>query len=211
MLDKWFQEYFIHIDLDDLRSIIPWYDWWHADCFRKAAIKIMEMLLDKAFNKWLNIILDGTFWSKLATSKNIARAKRREYNIKIYYINFDPELAWKFTLWREIEKERKVPFWSFYTKYFRSFRNIKMICKEYQDIEVTVLKKILTKGWHSSKLYKIQSYEELKKHEHVIRPRGNYLFTFIKLWVLTLKYRILIKKGLIDYDKYHEQNGKKNK
>jgi hypothetical protein len=34
----------------------------------------MEMLLDKAFKKKLNIILDGTFGSKSATPRNIERA-----------------------------------------------------------------------------------------------------------------------------------------
>lgn len=58
----------------------------------------MEMLLDRALNKKMNIILDGTFGSKTATMRNIERAVKKGYSIKIYYIHFDPILAWKFTL-----------------------------------------------------------------------------------------------------------------
>jgi len=196
MLEKWFRDYFLHIDLDDLRAIISWYKWEEADSFQKWAIKIMERLLDKAFNKKLNIILDWTFWSKTATTKNIKRAKDKWYDIKIYYIKFDPILAWKFTLWREMEQERKVPFWSFYNQYYNSFKNIKKIIKNNDWLELVVLKKIMTKSWHSSEILTIQSYKEFKKHELVIKPNWNLL--------LTIKYRFFIKRGLIKYNKNHE-------
>ena len=201
MLNEWFSKYFLHVDLDDLRKIIPWYEWEEADSFHKWAIRIMEMLLDKAFDKKLNIILDWTFWSKSATEKNIERAIRKWYNIKIYYIKFDPILAWKFTLWREVEKKRKVPFLSFYKQYYNSFKNIKRIIKNNNWIELIVLKKILLKSWHSAKIYTIHSYEDFKKYELEIKPNWNKIIVFIRLLFLLIKYRFFIKKGLLKYNK----------
>lgn len=211
MLEKWFEDYFIHIDLDELRKIIPEYDWAQADCFQKWAIRIMEMLLDKALNKKMNIILDGTFGSKTATIRNIERAVKKWYNIKIYYIHFDPILAWKFTLWRELEEQRKVPLKSFYKQYFQSFRNIKKTLRNYGNIEVVVLKKVLTKSWHSGKIYKIRSYEDLKKYEIEMSPQENSLLLLIKLWYISIKYRFFIKRGLISKEKIYEQDSKTDK
>lgn len=211
MLEKWFEEYFIHIDLDDLRQMIPGYDWAQADCFQKWAIRIMEMLLDRALNKKMNIILDGTFGSKTATMRNIERAVKKGYSIKIYYIHFDPILAWKFTLWRELEQQRKVPLKSFYNQYFRSFKNIKKTLKDFSNIEVVVLKKVLTKSWHSGKIYKIRSYREFEKYEKEISPQENSLLLFTKLWYIGIKYRFFIKRGLISKEKIYEQNSKTNK
>lgn len=211
MLDKWFEEYFMHIDLDDLRKIIPWYDWAQADCFQKGAIRIMEMLLDKAFKKGMNIILDGTFWSKTATLRNINRAIERKYSIKIYYIQFDPILAWKFTLSRELDEERKVPLKSFYKQYFRSYLNIKKTLKEYKNIEVVILKKFLTKSWHSGKIYRIRSYQEFKKIEKEISPRENSLLLLTKICYISIKYRFFIKRGLISKENIYEQNSETDK
>lgn len=204
MLDKWFSKYFLHIDLDELRKLIPWYIWEKADCFQKWAIRIMEHLLDKAFNKNINIILDWTFWSKSATEKNIEKALRKWYDIKIYYIKFDPILAWKYTLWREIEKKRKIPFWSFYKQYFNSFKNIKRIIKSNENIELVVLNKFLTKSWHSAKIHTISTYKEFLNIENEIKPNWNHIIIFIKLLFLLIKYRFFIKKGLINYKKDYE-------
>lgn len=205
MLVEWFDKYFLHIDLDDLRKLIPWYTWKEADSFHKWAIRIIEILLDKSFNKNLNIILDWTFWSKSATEKNIEKALSKWYNIKIYYIAFDPILAWKYTLWREIEQKRKVPFLSFYKQYYNSFRNIKRIIKENKWIELVVLKKFLTKSWHSAEIYTIHTYKDFKKYESEIKPKWNKIKIFIKLLWLVIKYRFLIKKGLIKYNKENHE------
>jgi hypothetical protein len=184
--------------------MIPWYKWEEADSFQKWAIKIMEILLDKSFKDWLNIILDWTFWSKTATNRNIEKAIKKWYDIKIYYIKFDPILAWKFTLWREIERERKVPFWSFFNQYYNSFENIRKIIKNNEWIELIILKKTLTNSWHSAKINIINSYKEFKKKEFDIKPKENKLYLFLQLLKLNIKYKILIKKGLINYNKNHE-------
>lgn len=210
MLWKWFKDYFIHVDLDELRKIIPEYDWAQADCFQKWAIRIMEMLLDKAFKKKMNIILDGTFWSKTATKRNIQRAIKKEYSIKIYYIHFDPILAWKFTLWRELDEERKVPLKSFYKKYYSSFKNIKKTLRDFNKIELVVMKKFLTKDWHSGKIYRIQTYKEFKENEKQINPHENSLLLLTKLWYISVKYRFFIKRGLISKEKIYEQDNKKD-
>lgn len=195
MLKNWFDQYFLHIDLDFLRSIIPWYLWKEADSFQKWAIKIIEKLIDESFKIGLNMILDWTFWSKKATSRNIERAKNKWYNIKIYYINFNPIIAWKYTLWRELEEKRMVPLFSFYKQYFNSFNNIKFIMTNNENIELTVYKKILNKYWHSVKMYIINSKKDFIKYENEIKPK--WKFIFVKLLFLSIKYRFFIKKGLI--------------
>ena len=187
ILDKWFREYFLHIDLDKLRILIPWYNWENADCFQKWAIKIMELLLDKVFQKWLNIILDWTFWSKTASYRNIKRALNKWYNIKIYYIKFDPILAWKFTLWREIEKKRKVPLLSFFKQYYNSFNNIRIVLKEFTWIKLIVLEKHLTNSWHSAKIHIINSYKEFLNKESFLKPQYNKIHLLYKLFSLKIK------------------------
>jgi hypothetical protein len=147
----------------------------------------MELLLDKAFNKSLNIILDGTFWSKSATEKNIERALRKWYKIKIFYIKFDPILAWKFTLWREIEWKRKVPLLSFYNQYYNSFNNIKRILNKFNSIKLIVLEKNLTNSWLSSKIYIINTYKEFLKNEEKIKPKYNKIYLLLNLFLLKIK------------------------
>jgi hypothetical protein len=147
----------------------------------------MELLLDKAFNKSLNIILDGTFWSKSATEKNIERVLKKWYNIKIFYIKFNPILAWKFTLWREIERKRKVPLLSFYNQYYNSFNNIKRILNKFNSIKLIVLEKNLTNSWLSSKIYIINTYKEFLRNEEKIKPKYNKIFLLFNLFLLKIK------------------------
>jgi hypothetical protein len=147
----------------------------------------MELLLDKAFNKSLNIILDGTFWSKSATEKNIERALKKWYKIKIFYIKFDPILAWKFTLWREIEGKRKVPLLSFYNQYYNSFNNIKRILNKFNSIKLIVLEKNLTNSWLSSKIYIINTYKEFLRNEEKIKPKYNKIYLLLNLFLLKIK------------------------
>jgi len=203
MLESWFDDFFIHIDLDELRKLIPGYDWANADSYQKWAIKIMESLLDKAFNQSTNIILDGTFWSKCVTEKNLRRSLAKKYNIKIYYVSFDPILAWKFTLSRELNKERKVPFFSFYNQYYNSYKNIKNAFVKYEWIELKILKKSLTKTWHSGKIYTIATHKEFLKHENEFRPSENKYLLFIKLGLITLKVKL--------FKRNYEQNHKEDK
>ena len=188
ILDEWFREYFLHIDLDELRILIPWYKWENAHFFHKGAIKIMELLLDKSFKKWLNIILDWTFWSKTASYRNIKRALDKWYKIKIYYIKFDPILAWKFTLWRELEKERKVPLLSFFKQYYNSFNNIKTILKDFTWIKLIVLEKHLTNSWHTANIHIINTYREFQKKENNFKPQYNKIYLLYKLF--SLKYKL---------------------
>ncbi len=102
MMEEWFSKFFFHVDLDEIRKIIPWYRWDESDSFHKWVIKIMELLLDEIFRKWISIILDWTFGSKKVSQKNIDKAISKGYDIKIYYIKFDPILTRKFTLWTKI-------------------------------------------------------------------------------------------------------------
>ena len=188
ILDEWFKEYFLHIDLDELRKLIPWYKWEESDSFQKWAIKIMEHLLDKCFKKWINIVLDWTFWSKTASYRNIEKSLKKWYNIKIYYIKFDAILAWKYTLWREVEKERKVPLFSFYNQFYNSFLNIKKILKNFSWIKLIVLEKHLTNSWHSAQIHIINSYKDFQEKESKLKPQYNKLYLLYKL--ISLKIRL---------------------
>lgn len=211
MMEDWFQKYFLHIDLDELRKIIPWYKWGEADSFQSWAIKIMEMLLDETFKRGINIILDWTFWSKKVSWKNIKKAIQKWYDIKIYYIKFDPMLAWKFTLWRELEQKRKVPFFSFYKQYYFSYFNIKRTIKNSNWIELKVFDKKFWRSWLFSKIYTIQSHKDFKKQENNIKPNFNFIYLFFKLSFLTIKYKFFVKKWLLPNDiNYEQENTKRN-
>lgn len=194
MLRNWFDEYFLNIDLDELRKIIPWYNWKNSDSYQKWAIKLMERLLDKAFHKSTNIILDWTFWSKSVTERNIERAIKKWYNVQIFYVSFDPKVAWKYTLWRELENKRKIPFLSFYNQYYNSYKNIKNAFIIHEWIELTVLKKQLTKSWHSGKIYTIRQNNELLRNENQFKPLENKFLLFIQLWIITLKHKLYLLK-----------------
>lgn len=200
MMEEWFKKFFFHVDLDEIRKTIPWYKWDESDSFHKWAIKIMEMLLDKVFEKWISIILDWTFWSKKVSQKNINKAISKWYDIKIYYIKFDPILARKFTLWRELEQKRKVPFLSFFKQYYFSYFNICRIINNYKWIELKVFDKIFSKSWHSTKIYTILSLNDFQKHKNNIKPNFNFLFLLLKLLFLTIKYKFFVKNWLISND-----------
>ncbi len=195
MLKSWFDEFFLHIDLDELRKLIPWYNWNNADSYQKWSIRIMEMLLDKAFKKSTNIILDWTFWSKCVTEKNLKRAISKWYNVQIFYVSFDPIIAWKYTLWRELENKRKIPFLSFFNQYYNSYKNIKNAFMNYEWIELVVLKKQLTKSWHSGKIYTMKKHNELLKNENQFKPLENKFLLFIQLWLITLKHKFNLLKS----------------
>ncbi len=194
MLKKWFDKYFLHIDLDELRKIIPYYNWYNSDSIQKWAIRIIEHLLDKAFKLWINIILDWTFWSRKASIKNIEKAISKWYNIKIYYIKFNPIIAWKYTVFRELEWKRKVPLLSFYKQYYNSFSNIEYIIKKYKNIKLIILEKLLTKNWHSSKIHIITTYKEFQKIKNSIKPKEIKIILLIKLLLYFIYYKYLNKK-----------------
>lgn len=190
MMKSWFDQFFVHVDLDEIRKIIPWYNWSNADSFQKWAIKIMEMLVDKLFSKGFNVLLDWTFWSKKVVYKNIKRANEKWYDMKIYYVSFDPIIARKYTLWREFEKKRKIPLLSFFNQYYNSYNNIRSVIIKYPNISIYILKKDLTKNWLSSKIHIIQSVKELDYNQYKYKPQEFKFLLLHDLFIIMISYRI---------------------
>jgi hypothetical protein len=73
------------------------------------------------------------------------------------------------------------------------------------------LKKYLTKSWHSSKIYKIRTYEDFKRLNKEISPEYNKFMLYVSMLYLTIKYKFFIKRGLIPNHTNSEQDNKKDK
>lgn len=194
------KNFFVHLDLDELRKMIDWYSWNKADCFQSWAIRIMEHLFDKCLEKGFNLIIDWTFWSMKVVNKNFARLKEKWYNIRVFYIHLNPEDAWLFTLWREFKAERKVPLKKFVSSYIESFNNICKIYEDNKDLKVYLCNKIIIRK-NNKITYKIENFivtsinilnvfrKNFIKYESkfVLYIVLKYLTLKIKLWKLKMK------------------------
>lgn len=81
--------------------------------------------------------------------RNIERLIKKGYSIMICHIHFPPEIAWRFTISREIEEGRRIPLNAFLYDYWNSFENVKNIKRRFKrNVTVFFLKKELSSNSH---------------------------------------------------------------
>lgn len=188
------------LDLDEIRKSIPGYNWKNAEEYQSGAIKILEKMIDICNENEYSFILDGTFWSGETMKRNIERLVKKEYSIIIFHIHFPPEIAWRFTISREIEEGRRIPLKAFLYDYWNSFENVKNIKNSFRkNVSVFFLKKELTNNthviseilsfWEEKEVIdeeKLAKFVQLEYTVHKIKYRLTYWFYKFK-WILLWK------------------------
>lgn len=128
----------LRIDPDEFRCLLPGYTGCNSYLFQQAVTKILEKVLDRAFEKKMSFILDGTMANLDVAKKNIDRVLRKNGTAHIMYVYQRPELAWKFVQAREITEGRNIPLTEFVRQYFCVRKNIKEILNIYDNKRVQV-------------------------------------------------------------------------
>lgn len=135
----------IRLDMDEIATKIEGYRPEIADEYREAASELLNRLFDVTIKKKLDFIMDGTFSSNYAL-RNVERALRRGYNIKIIYIIQDPQVAWRFTLAREKVEHRAIDKNGFINSYFSIIENIKEVMNKHKNCDKIVLDIVVKDG-----------------------------------------------------------------
>jgi len=143
----------LRIDPDEFRSLLPGYTGCNSYLFQRAVTKILEKVLDRAFEKRLSFILDGTMANIEVAKRNIDRVLRYGGVAQIMYVYQRPELAWDFVKAREITEGRNIPMDEFVRQYLAVRRNIAELRRCY---DVNVYVDLLIKNTDGSD----ESYEE---------------------------------------------------
>lgn len=123
----------LRIDPDDFRCLIPGYTGSNSFLFQRAVTKILEKVLDRAFEKRISFILDGTLANISVARRNIDRVLGNRWFAQIMYVYQRPELAWQFVRAREITEGRNIPMEEFVRQYLAARRNIADIRRSYGE------------------------------------------------------------------------------
>jgi len=123
----------LRIDPDDFRNLIPGYAGGNSYLFQRAVTKILERVLDRAFEKRLSFILDGTMANLDVARRNIERVLGSSRNAQIMYVYQRPELAWQFVQARELTEGRNIPLQEFARQFIAARRNVIELKRLYGD------------------------------------------------------------------------------
>lgn len=137
---------FLRIDPDDLRALIPNYNGNNSWLVQEAVSRIVERILDKAFQQKQSFLLDGTLSSYTVAEKNIQRCIDRGREVLIIYVYQDPKLAWNFVQARELEEGRRIPPERFVEQFFRSHEVVNALKVKFaQSITIDVISRNASK------------------------------------------------------------------
>ncbi len=179
---------FYTLDLDVIRSWMPWYIGKNADQYTNGAIKILELLFDECLNNEYPFILDGTFTKTPVMEKNIRRLMNKWYEVSVFYIHTHAELAWLYTLYRWKEEGRLIPVRRFVDDYLTAPKNVCLFSDQYKEtLRIFIVNKKYGKWNIWYELYPFEN--ETSIHEFFDKT------TFID-------YNISIKVGIFKYYKF---------
>lgn len=130
----------LRIDPDDFRERLPGYAGGNSWLFQAAVVAIVERILDRAFDKRLSFLLDGTLSSLDVARRNIDRALTHGRSVWIMYVYQCPQRAWEFVQAREITEGRNIPLDDFITQFFAARHNVITLKRLYGErIQVDLL------------------------------------------------------------------------
>lgn len=108
----------LQIDPDEFRCALPYYIGSNSHLFQIATSLITERVLDRAFEKNISFVLDGTLSSWGPAYKNIKRSLDRGRKVQIFFIHQDPCASWEFVEAREKIEGRRLTPDAFISSYF---------------------------------------------------------------------------------------------
>ena len=135
----------VRLDMDEIAMHIPGYTPEKADIFRGGASELLNRIFDIVLKRRLNFILDGTFGAKYALD-NTRRAKEIGYDVQIFWVKKEPEIAWKFTKEREKIEHRSISKEGFVEIFPKISQNIISAMKKYDKISVVIVEKNAKSG-----------------------------------------------------------------
>lgn len=108
----------VQIDPDDFRCLLPCYNGNNSHLFQGGTSLITERVLDRAFEKKVSFVLDGTFSHWGVASKNIRRSLDRNRIVQIYFVHQNPLNSWNFVGAREKVEGRRITADAFIASFF---------------------------------------------------------------------------------------------
>lgn len=139
-LAKEIRDNILRIDMDEIAKLIEGYKPEIADKFRGAASSILARIYDEVLRHQIDFLFDGTF-SHTNALRNLDRALKYDYLVKIYYIHQEPEIAWQFTKDRELVEHRAISREGFIDTYVNLKENLELLCKNYKDVTISLIVK----------------------------------------------------------------------
>ena len=130
-LNSFYDNVFVNIEQDKIKTIIPGYTGSNAAHYQKPASKGLSYVMDYVLKKELSFILDTTFSLHENAKRHIEKCIKKNYCIQISYIYQEPLNAWKFVIDREKTQKRFVPKESFVRQFIESRETVNKIKKEY--------------------------------------------------------------------------------
>lgn len=116
-----------HIDPDDFRCVLPCYCGSNSHLFQRATSILTDRVLDRAFEKCVSFVLDGTLSSFATASKNLTRSLDKGRFVQIYFIHQDPMYSWNFVKAREVVEGRRITQEVFINSYINCHATIQQI------------------------------------------------------------------------------------
>ena len=108
----------LRIDPDELRDELPGYTGFNSQLFQPAVSRLIERMLDTAFDQSQSFVLDGTLSHYDKAAANIDRALHKDRAVQVLYVYQEPAQAWAFVQAREKAEGRHVPPEAFIEQYF---------------------------------------------------------------------------------------------
>ena len=108
----------LRIDPDELRDELPGYNGRNSHLFQHAVSRLVERMIDTAFDQSQSFVLDGTLSHYDKAEANIERSLRKSRTVQVLYVYQEPAQAWAFVKARERAEGRHIPPETFIEQYF---------------------------------------------------------------------------------------------
>lgn len=133
---------FLIIDPDDLRQYIPGYNGSNSWLVQDAVSRIVERILDKAFQQNQSFLLDGTLSNLEIARRNVQRCLSKGRLVQIIFVYQEPIQAWAFVQARELTEGRKIPPQKFVDQFFACREVVTQLKQEFgRNIKIDVILK----------------------------------------------------------------------
>lgn len=118
----------VRLDMDEIATQIDSYSAAQADKFRGAASMLLDRTFDMVVHGGYNFIMDGTFGSD-SVLRDLDRALKHGYTVKVIYLYQSPKVAWKYTVAREKVEYRAIDKDGFVKAYYKTWENLQKLYK----------------------------------------------------------------------------------
>lgn len=153
----------LRIDADELRCHFEecGYTGINSHLFQKAASNLVHKIHDRALDKKLSFLLDGTFSSEKMAGENIERSLKRNREVFIIFVYQSPQKAWHFVQKREKVEGRRIQPEDFAKKFCASHKVVNKMKAEFGN---KVILSLLHKNIDGTDRFFKKSIERIENH-----------------------------------------------